>query len=109
MVIIICVGAYNYLSFDFCEAADADTGDRDPVENLGQVREPRWVGRSLLEVVMLFVCFLQVVFGERLRASPYDVSPALLTALISFAWLMSPSLPPSLPPSLDKLQCEHNC
>ena len=36
-------------SFDFCQASE-DSTDRDPVENLGQV-----------------------VFGERLRASPYEV------------------------------------
>ena len=37
-------------SFDFCEPDD-ESKDKDPVENLGQV-----------------------VFGERLRASGYDVS-----------------------------------
>ena len=37
------------ISFDFCQTSDSGS-DRDPVENLGQV-----------------------VFGERLRASPYEV------------------------------------
>ena len=37
-------------SFDFCEPGE-DSKDKDPVQNLGQV-----------------------VFGERLRASGYDVS-----------------------------------
>ena len=36
-------------SFDFCQAPES-SADHDPVENLGQV-----------------------VFGERLRASPYNV------------------------------------
>ena len=42
------------ISFDFCQAAD-NSSDSDPVENLGQV-----------------------VFGERLRASPYEVLMILL-------------------------------
>ena len=43
---------YEYVSFDFCQPNDTDgVKDRDPVENLGQV-----------------------VFGERLRASGYDIT-----------------------------------
>ena len=45
-------------SFDFCQAPDSGA-DHDPVENLGQV-----------------------VFGERLRASPYNVCIALLVTLV---------------------------
>jgi transmembrane 9 superfamily protein 2/4 len=41
---------YEYTSFDFCEP-DEDSPDKDPVENLGQV-----------------------VFGERIRASAYNVT-----------------------------------
>lgn len=41
---------YEYSSFDFCQPNENDVNDRDPVENLGQV-----------------------VFGERLRASAYDI------------------------------------
>jgi transmembrane 9 superfamily protein 2/4 len=41
---------YEYNSFDFCEVNE-DSTDRDPVENLGQV-----------------------VFGERIRASAYNVT-----------------------------------
>ncbi|XP_065888892.1 transmembrane 9 superfamily member 2-like [Dysidea avara] len=46
---VVQILPYEYSSFDFCQP-DKESDDHDPVENLGQV-----------------------VFGERLRASPYKI------------------------------------
>ena len=58
-------------SFDFCQIEEGSSvKDRDPAENLGQVCD--MLGYHLFTVVKKKKT--QVVFGERLRASPYDVS-----------------------------------